>query len=224
MLDLYEMLLCPERKIGVFYVNKVGSTTLYELFKTYTGIGTKVPGYNIHDHLNINFLPKEYKNFKFYAFYRNPIDRFLSNVDETLKQKCVSQKMSLEEFIHKTKDIILELKNKNLNDVIRTKPNMYIEDPLRRGLKLSISCGGYFPQTFWFNHNDVDLTMLNFSNFEIETKNLFSLFNINLSITDIPRKNVSKTKRNLTESDTQFVRELYSEDYDFFESKGITFI
>jgi hypothetical protein len=179
------VIICKERQIGIFLVPKTGTTTLYSLFRN-------IPVFH-KDHSHTNFLQSRnnvdipnFDSYKFYAFYRDPIERFVSCVDETLKLRNVD--ITISKFISDCKD------------------------------RMHILSVGYMPQTYWFDH-EINLTLLDYAKYEENVKFLLNLFDVNNI--QVPKLNVAKDKRELTEQDRVNIREMYSSDYGFFERRGI---
>jgi hypothetical protein len=95
------VIVCRERKIGIFLVPKTGTTTLYSLFKN-------IPVYH-KDHSHTNYIQSngninipDFCSYKFFAFYRDPIEKFVSCVDETLKLRKVD--ITVSQFISDCRD------------------------------------------------------------------------------------------------------------------------
>lgn len=81
----------------------------------------------------------------------------------------------------------------------------------------------FMNQKFWLDFN-IDLTLLNFADFENQLRYLVSHFGTTLDV--IPNINENIIVENdhvLTTEEIQLVRQFYQPDYDFFASKGITF-
>ena len=73
------------------------------------------------------------------------------------------------------------------------------------------------------DHN-IDLTLLDFANFENQLKFLLSQFGV--TVDSVPSLNASINLENdqqLTLEETNIIKTAYQADYDFFASKGITF-
>jgi hypothetical protein len=73
------------------------------------------------------------------------------------------------------------------------------------------------------DHN-IDLTLLDFANFENQLKFLLSQFGV--TVDSVPSLNASISLENdqqLTTEEINLIKTAYQADYDFFASKGITF-
>lgn len=85
---------------------------------------------------------------------------------------------------------------------------------------------GYFAhQTRWLKHDTVNIQLLDFANFESELRKVLAKIGIPLT-TPIPKTNVSENQRrvsDLSAEEIAFIKNIYKKDYEFFDSKGITF-
>lgn len=81
----------------------------------------------------------------------------------------------------------------------------------------------FMNQKFWLDYN-VDITLLNFADFENQIKFLASEFGVTLDTVPYVNENIPiENEHILTAEEIQVIKQFYQPDYDFFASKGITF-
>jgi hypothetical protein len=211
------------KKLGVFPVPKTGTSTLFRLFKSYNNNCVQATV----SHNNWTLIEKinrsEHDNFhgyRFFAFYREPIDRFGSAVSyikrimyrETLQYFYDDLTMSCAR-VDPYETLEPELKEK----IERICPFDLLHHPM-----LSKS-PTFEKQVYWLDH-PIDITYLNYHDYENEVKRLLNEFQ--LPIVNIPRHNQSVSVEGadiLSESDIAYLKDYYRADYEFFANKGITF-
>ena len=220
------MIYCTQRKIGVFLPPRNGSVSTVNAFKSVSVTRNK------HSHINYTSAAEafseieDFSSYKFYCFYRDPVQRFLSTF-KLLKRSNVNYLLdkffSPEDSKAALDTIKLEKYNRLVNMAIRHKDEYHwlsqeLKDKLEsvtiaQALTLisdvhysradKTQMGTFTPQKHWMDHN-IDLTLLDFANFENQLKFLLSQFGVTLEETNI-------------------IKTAYQADYDFFASKGITF-
>jgi hypothetical protein len=184
----------------------------------------------------IKYPDYDLSGFTFYGFYRNPIDRFLSAyehakcnpelayIQNILYKEVTSEPISLIEKIRGLEPIKALLKPLTVSQYFdRLDEIEYIRSNSYNG-KLN---------TFTTQKSYLDIpniTLLDFNNFDQEVINLLTNFTyeFKIDVNSVPKKNAAEnmvvTKDTLTQIDLDLIKNKYSEDYEFFESKGITFI
>jgi hypothetical protein len=81
------------------------------------------------------------------------------------------------------------------------------------------------PQVRWLNPEEVKVNLLDYADFENEMRKVLRIVGIPDNI-HIPRLNASDNRRtvnDLTPEEVTYIKEFYKQDYEFFESRGITF-
>lgn len=131
------MILSKEKKIGVFCIPKTGSSTLTSLFanvQLHQNINTHINYADLVNKINsgkINITLEELDSYKFYAFYRDPVDRFKSAYNYILnfctgstllflplsQTEITSVKNNLKEIIQSTNKQIGNIAFNDLNDI-----------------------------------------------------------------------------------------------------------
>ena len=240
------MIYCTQRKIGVFLPPRNGSVSTVNAFKSVSVTRNK------HSHINYTSAAEafseieDFSSYKFYCFYRDPVQRFLSTF-KLLKRSNVNYLLdkffSPEDSKAALDTIKLEKYNRLVNMAIRHKDEYHclsqeLKDKLEsvtiaQALTLisdvhysradKTQMGTFTPQKHWMDHN-IDLTLLDFANFENQLKFLLSQFGV--TVDSVPSLNASINLENdqqLTLEETNIIKTAYQADYDFFASKGITF-
>jgi hypothetical protein len=286
------MIYCTERKIGVFLNPKTGSRSILSIFRN------NIPpvAWNVRNTCNYTLMkerysvPEDFDTYKFYAFYRDPVERFIDGyrtyktlgygalfikfftADDYRSLQREIEKARFDNFIVTSRDpkqqyqwLSKETKEKietitvkkifeaygddivNINFFDRQMWNMDVilkENPLlteenkakilaaRGPIDLTakihpidfVAPAMFIPQTFWLDHSNIDITYLNFHNFESETRKLAAEFGVTLD--EVPHKNPTIPIENeipITQEDIDLIKQHYQRDYDFFASKNITF-
>lgn len=239
------MIYCTERKIGIFLNPKAGSTSIIKAFE-----GIQV-SFKKQTHLNYTLAHQAYDlpdfdKYKFFCFYRDPVDR-LESAFKFYKRHTFMialNKFSTPENVRKANS---EIRKKIYDDLLfpnRYYPGRYhwLSDEtksivesisLEQILNIipaidsipSIQEGniGLAHQKRWFDH-DIDITYLNFADFDNELKRLLGFFDT--TIEQVPHENENinlDTDVPFTADQINLIKQHYQIDYDFFASKGITF-
>jgi hypothetical protein len=222
------MILDTTKKLILLFPPKTGSQTLRSLFMSAYNC---VPNY-FHKHVRYNHITKLLPNinldeYTIYAFYREPISRFMSIFKYLQVDLQVEIKNSMEsipkgvsdtnlKFVYKSlynEDTILDPLDITIDDIINA-----IEINSLKGFPLDF----FLPQTLFLTDK---VTLLDFKDFENNTKMLLNLFGLNNNII-IPKLNVTNSSdhlTDLTEAQVAKIKELYAGDYAFFKSRNITF-
>lgn len=293
------MIYCSDRKIGIFFNTKTGTHSVMSAFRKY------IPPVTYHERIMSNFdlikeykmdLPEDFDTYKFYVFYREPVDRFIdafktykrlgyaamylrffpredfralqreiekarfdnyivTKRDPKQQYHWLSQEtrdkiesISVSRFFEEYGDDIINIKRHDrlLHDFSKSarqevenaseeakqsveeiieKHRKFREETLQPWERIDFTVPAMFvPQKFWLDHSQIDITYLNFHNFDSEMRRLAALFDVTLET--VPHKNPPTEIPNdppLTEEEIALVKLHYQQDYDFFASKGITF-
>ncbi len=207
------MIINKEKRIGIFLVPKTGSATLYHLFRA-----NNIPSFDLdHVHWNLNLAKEllqdsltDLETYKFYAFYRDPIERF----ESTLKHHPSDSK-NVDEIIDYFYDKVVNYINagqyhKEFN-VFGEMNHKYAD--MKEFVK---------PQVHWFDF-DINLTLLDYRNFSNNAIMLLSLFDIKID-RQIPKMNSRIKKISLSENQKQKIADMYRIDYEFLAKRGINFL
>ena len=185
------MIIHETKKIIVLLNPKTGTTTLYDIFKRYK---------SGHRHCQYKNVPN-FKNYKIFGFYRDPVDRFVSTHNYLIKTyKTLETTKNTEWYKKYTNDITIA-------ELIET---------------LVSGIGGpvldlFLHQTNWLNSN---VELLNYHDFENQCKRLMNIFEIDLN-RNIPITNNSVNKIIPTDIEKNLIQSFYKKDYDFFSNNGI---
>ncbi len=186
---------------------KTGTTTLKKIFDSDSF-------FQPMRHVKYDFFCKDpqYTGYKYFGFYREPFDRFLSTVSymkETYK----------ENFLKDNNKIIwqynLGMKIMGLKDVDEITPTTIL-NAIEAGLNGPI-LDLFAPQIEWLN-NEVNL--LSFYYFDDGVRCLANQLNVAIP-EKIPNLNKSNKKYLLTVKEETRVKNFYKKDYEFLESKGV---
>jgi len=213
-----------DKKLLLLLPPKTGSQTLRDLFKSCYGNDIPTYFYNhIRYHHITNILTDiNLDKYTIYAFYRDPISRFMS----TFKYLQSEIKNSMELVARGGPDTELKRIYTALCDenITRDITSISIDDVINIIEKppLKTIMTFFLPQILYLRYN---VTLLDFEDFENNTKMLLNLFGLNNNIT-IPKLNVTNSSdhlTDLTEAQVAKIKELYAIDYAFFKSRNITF-
>jgi hypothetical protein len=216
------MLLHKEKRIALLYNPKTGSASLHNLLKNLDA------DLNSHTHEKSISEPNDYT---FYCFYRDPVERYVSAFNHVLastrgeihKRRDPSAVVKYllghfygEEFSCASVATYEDLTETQKNKIDSITPIQFL-DTLGQNRSTIFQS-----QKEWFqNPNTV---FLDFRNFDNEARKICRLFDLEPS--KIPRENLGiklHKRTDLSEADVLKIKEFYREDYDFFNSKGITF-
>ena len=244
------MIFCTERKIGIFFIPKCGSHTVFDIFKNLPIAHKKFLHVNYAAAVQAHDDISDFSSYKFYAFYRDPVERFNSafkfhkrstypaalakffpedttEVFKLIRQEKYNRLLHLDrrhddEYSWLPQDIKDKLESITVQQMLSLHPG---ENPDIKifGSGIIKSPISLVHQKFWFDH-DIDISYLNFSNFDSEIRGLASLFGINLETVNHLNEGISiENERQLTTEEIDLIKTAYQADYDFFASKGITF-
>lgn len=200
------MIVHPENKIAVLLQPKTGTSTLRTLLSKYD-----VGGVGVHDVYNDSL-----DGYKVYCFYRDPVERCLSALKQTVQSLLVSAKnehLAQRLFGDQPPVIDGQLGRIALPSVILN----YIPNP-----KLAQNVfDGVRPQTMWLDHENV--IPLDYNNFSEHADMLCGLFGVPYDPTIEERVSEAKWDIDeLSQEEIDYIKQYYAEDYAFFTSKGLS--
>lgn len=233
------MICSSTKKICIMLPPKNGCITLESIFNKVQEVD--LIAIDIKQHYTLESFAIKYPNydltgFSFYGFYRNPIDRFLSAyehakwhpelayIQNVLYKEISSEPMTLIQKIRGIESIKPLLKPLTVAQYFDCL--LEIEDVRNNSYNGKLN-------TFTLQKSYLDMpniTLLDFNNFDQEVINLLTNFEyeFTMDVNSVPKKNAAEgrvvTKDTLTQIEVDLIKNKYSEDYEFFASKGITFI
>ena len=225
----------PEKKLIVLLPPKTGSITLTYIFNSLvfpTGIVQSIinaGSFSNTAHATYNDILKIFPNihldeYTVYSFYREPVARFMSTfkymqhqilTDLNVKAQSGDAKelRMVYKALYNDEDITRDPESITIDDIISTVYKNILDAPI---LDL------FRPHTFYLTDK---VTLLNFDDFENNVKMLLEAFGQDIN-TPIPRYNNTNSANylsDLTEEQITKIKEIYAHDYEFFESRNITF-
>ena len=198
-------------------VPKIGSTTIVHHFKT-----LNIPTfYCDHTHLNFKSAKELFQNsitdfddYTFYAFYRDPIERFKSAIAFKYRNTqlfCLEKvDLILDYYYDKIKKYVAQDYHNEFN--IFEGRNESIVD-LKEFMK---------PQVHWLDF-DINLKLLSHDNFSDHVVNLVELFGGN-SVGEILKINQKRYDIDLSNKHKEKIIDMYSIDYMFLKERGINLL
>lgn len=205
------MILCQKRKIAIFLVPKTGTRSLCKLFKN---VELEM---NSYAHTNYKQFMAHYKddNYEFFAFYRDPLDRFISGLRYVKRSKSRYPTLLHKYYGNSVKISCICSKEYNeLDEEIKQKIEDIELDWFLKNWDFDTDLV-FQKQINWLNYPKIQL--LDFKKYDEEVLKLASKFNFIPSI--VPKENVSlKLKNDFVSADVvNFVEKQYKEDYEFLE-------
>lgn len=218
------MIICKDRKIGIFLVPKTGTISLCSTFSKLNLFYCK------HSHTKWpqawhNFSPTidDFDQYQFFAFYREPLDRFASAIayfKRTLYRELIPAFYGNKHPISCATTRPYETLPTEIKMLIEQITVTQILD--HKGLNM-MKTSMLQHQQLWFDY-PINIKYLDFKNYIQEVKFLLSIFNVNGNeIPHLNRSYVPYPNSDLTKDEVVRVKDIYRSDYDFFASKGITF-
>ena len=216
------MIICSKRKIGVFLIPKTGTVTLTKLFKN---VDVDVKD---HQHTNFAQMMSDYgtkfsdlETYRFFAFYRDPVDRLISS----LRYQRRTLYPSVIHFFYGNEIKIsclcqtpyTELAD-NIKVAIEALSNLQLLEShfCDRGTAL------FAPQVNWLNQPTLNMTYLNYHNYDAEVRRLMAEFDCYDFEIPILNQSVKLASDVLTEPEIQLIQQRYADDIAFLASKGLT--
>lgn len=223
------MLVSEQNKAIFLETPKTGSTVFRESY--YAAYGDAY--IRIHTHAPLNkvagIFAEHYPNsdpseFTVYAFYRDPIERFLSNwryscsqIEQSRTDGIASNRLyeTIAEWYLSTEDYEARAEITFSLDRYLALLGTKTDFPT-----ISLAC----PQTDFM---DADTVLLNFADFNNEARKIAPLFGLADAFSkNIPIANATGSiayKNALTNVHKRMIKSLYRKDYEFFKSRGIQF-
>lgn len=227
------MILSNDHKFVFYSVTKTGSTTMSNLLIN-NNLGTNIGSLGIHVHrgafsweylkLHPDATAEEINSVDGYAFWRDPIDRYVSA--STFARQYPKALMSLfpETFgpggSHDISERTLPARmNTNAFNALPKRIRDKIAEPgneeeifqrVKRIMELNVSL---MPQAEWFKYGGVKA--LNYHDYENEARRLIGMFGGDINMT-IPVENPSPPfipPTPINDTVREWIRELYEEDY-----------
>lgn len=224
------MIINRDKKIIVLLTPKTGSTTVRTIFNQWF-----VPDYGSHADLSgaAIALGDSINEYVVYAFHRNPIDRVLS----ALTAACLTfvqlaeDRHSVQEFLAVTfPGLGIEAPERSSDERDRSNvEHLYSLDigvvakPSEILKRFGGMTGGLAFQLQWVQ--DPRIQLLSYENYDESINLLCSVMGVDVP-SSIPKENSSGKRQNiedLPQSEVDFIREYYKKDYEFFDSKGISY-
>lgn len=244
------MIICTDRKIVVYFNPKTGGTSVYKTFKS-AGVNPAILEKSYYKYSNLNLhsnLPNEdFSTYKHFVFYRNPIERaysayiyfkrtchvkmlrkfsphlmptYRSDLKEVERKRISQQRYHndyrMSDYFLMNPIIIDALESVKIKDIIESKdffpaPTGYYSD-----------FAVFEPQINWLDYN-LDITYLNYADFDNELRRLLGFFGLNSVEPVINRKHIFlETDPPFDAQDLEYLNTLYKPDFDFFAAKGLT--
>lgn len=227
------MILSNDHKFVFYSVTKTGSTTMRNLL-TNNNLGTNISALGGHTHrggfsweylrLHPEATEEEINSVQGYAFWRDPVERYISAAtfvrqyptallvlfpeifgpgrSHDITGKMLPNRMNLNAF---------NTLPKKIRDKIAEPSN---EEELFLRVKDRINLGiAFMPQAEWFKYGGVEA--LNFHDYENEARRLIGIFGGDINMT-IPVENTSPPfipPTPINDTVREWIREAYAEDY-----------
>lgn len=236
------MLYCEKRKLAVFLNPKTGTQTIHKIFEE-AGLTDKPQNHYNYTHAHEKYNLDDFKNYKFFCFYRDPVSRFESAIKflkrdrylylllqlapneiiteairqvraRKIKDSLDLNKKYLEEYNWLSQEIRNYIEALDLNLFLKLIPQEIIFDS--EGAEVILA-----HQKHWLDH-DIDIMYLKFSDYENELRKLLSYFELNIEY--IPRRNKTikiDSESSFSKNEVDLIKEIYSSDYEFLSSKGL---
>lgn len=203
------MIISHSKRLVTFLIPKTGTTTLVK--HVFNKSDMKSLDDVQHKHDNYEKFFKEHENhdeYRFLCFYRDPIKRFISSWNHA---KRVDPQLLQHENIGNIEECIDALLAENI--------------PLLNSRKVDHRL--WYNQVHWLACPNIEL--FDFRDYAKELIRMVLVYDKDHWLRDydpnlIQKTNMSKHAVQITESVEQKIREYYSDDYDFFESRGISFV
>lgn len=203
------MILDAERKIAIFLTPKTGSTSLHTLLSQANPTVCK------HKHTTIKEFQQQYntldiQGYSFYGFYRDPVDRFISALNQ-IKARSIKQ------YFLRLGVAESAITQESISEELLEKLGQFT---IERHVGQSGYGGNvlFQPQINWLDLPEINL--LNFASYEQEATKLATLFGIDPIV--IPTENQTTLVETIPSVEQRdLIVAAYSADYEFLASKGI---
>lgn len=186
-----------------------------------------------HEHIRLRHLKalvgEEYSNYKVYSFYRNPIDRFISgfNYSKSGRIPSFTNYLALL-YRNKTVPIFSNLYSKAIPELQEAIQDLTISEFLNPKDSRIYECVTEMDSSFLLEKQvsfckHPNVTLLDFDNYEENVRFILKEFDLDYNI-EIPHLNtINKVEHDLSLADINKIKQIYKEDYDFFDSVNIKF-
>ena len=232
------MILCAERKLGIFLIPKNGSMSILDAFDDINVTFKTRKHLNYNEVLDVCKDITDLDSYKFYCFYRDPVSRFKSafkhmkyfaNIDlirefltaedaDSFGQQAIS---ILRDFAEQNNEQTIKVTNKFYSmisqDLKEKLDSISVNQLLLRFNPSNTPLLAY--QKRWMDYN-IQIDLLPYSDFDNQLKILLNKFGIENPT--IPHVNDSvDIDVTFTPEEILKIKEIYKEDYDFFATKNI---
>ena len=221
------MIVCNKKKIAIFLVPKTGTVSLCSIFRP-LNLYYNQHSHHTYDKAVLNFSSKldGFNRYKFFAFYREPIDRFASAIAyfrRTLYKELLSMFYgnqiqiscaSVKPYDTLPPDLKAKIEAITISQMLDSNYFKFAENSLIK------------PQHLWLNNPKISMEYLNFHRYNEEVSNLLSMFGVKNPTNSFPQLNRSiygYANDKLSEQEMGKVVKMYEEDYNFFDDVGIKF-
>lgn len=208
------MIVCDQRQIAIFLVPKTGTLTLHKIFKN---VSVNI---NKHSHDNYLWFLKKYPNkshYKMFAFYRNPLDRFLSALRFAKRSKS-RYPMLLHRYYGNNIQIscISRLEYHDLDQELKDKIECIGFDWMLDHWDFKNDLA-FKPQIHWLGCEN--LTLLDYRNYEQNVRQLLSLFEYSLDQLPVENTSIKNSNDLVTDRIKHFVESYYKDDLALLAEK-----
>ena len=217
------MIYSSENNVGVILNTKTGTTSLTMLCRNVPSID-----HNEHDHRFYTINGRDQSSFQYYSIYRDPVERARSTLSYLRRNFYTDY---IQKLVYPTPELPCthtcrydELTQDN-KDIIESIPQIdliqYCVDNLTRPSVYGLNF--MTPQCKIFKQVD-KLHLLHFNDFDNSINTIMKALGAENYV--IPKHNVSlkNSERDFLDDECiSLIKEYFKEDYEYFESRGITF-
>jgi len=247
------MILDTTKKFGIFMNPKTGTSSLRIIFKQIEGLQICKHDHHTPENFIQRYdLKEDFSDYKFYCFYRDPVDRFLSAYSGILEWygehkeiACSFDGRTMNRFLglmlsdpfYLNMDFSTEVPTKQPfgtiiigrplpNDIKNRIKNISILDFISKIDRLFGNVDRYVTskQVRWLDHPNIEL--LDYTRFNEHVHNFLKLYDKDtVPILHKRARNLEYGKRrdDLTPEELLAIQTYYKEDYIFFKKHNITF-
>jgi hypothetical protein len=219
------MIYSSSQSVAVFLNPKTGTTSLVDSLTNTNYVFDECQ----HNHMNFDLFMRMYNpdltNMKMFCFYRNPLDRFLSmwNYIRTTPGHMVK----MVHYFHGDAIKISHLNRTPFQDL-----SSEVQDALTQINIITFLQSGFkdtlgskwpllYPQTNWVKFDN--LTLLPYEDFNNGVAAITSALGVtDYKVDTLNKRTIISNDTIPTQEEIDFIKVYFKEDYDFFESVGIT--
>jgi len=219
------MIYSAEKSVAIFLNPKTGTTSLVDCFANTSFTFDQCA----HNHMNVNHFVKSYNpdltNTKMFCFYREPVERMLSmwNYVRTTPGHLVKM---LNYFYgnqfkisHLNRDSFESLSAEIQDALARIKIIDFLESDFKE--KISPNWPLLYPQRDWLAFDNIEL--LPYAEFSTGVAVIAAELGINdYTLGILNAKEVIPNAPVITQEEINYIKSYSQDDYDFFQSMGIT--